>query len=192
MCTVRTFIKFNQQKVSLFSFRHLIKRTKTETNELHITSNCQDFNNSLAGTFCICLTNIWATNSKFLPISDCSRAVRCWSFDLEHLSLLSSRKHRESSVPLCSGSWAWVIGVLLPLRCCNGILLSTRTRTLVFLFLTPERRDGVYTILIYLRRCWVSTCLSSLSPTHWILPKRHQKGVGCVHNYDFIWARICS
>ena len=134
MCTVRTFIKFNQQKVSLFSFRHLIKRTKTETNELHITSNCQDFNNSLAGTFCICLTNIWATNSKFLPISDCSRAVRCWSFDLEHLSLLSSRKHRESSVPLCSGSWAWVIGVLLLLRCCNRILLSTRTRTLVFLF----------------------------------------------------------
>ena len=143
MCTVRTFIKFNQQKVSLFSFRHLIKRTKTETNELHITSNCQDFNNSLAGTFCICLTNIWATYSKFLPISDCSRAVRCWSFDLEHLSLLSSRKHRESSVPLCSGSWAWVIGVFLPLRCCNGILLSTRTRTLVFLFLTLERGDGV-------------------------------------------------
>ena len=55
MCTVGTFIKFNQQKVSLFSFRHLIKRTKTEINELHITSNCQDFNNSLAGTFCVML-----------------------------------------------------------------------------------------------------------------------------------------
>ena len=76
-------------------------------------------------------------------------------FDLERLSLLSSPKHKESSVPLRAGSLALVIGVLLYLRCCNRILPSTRTKTLVFPFFDPGAGEwgGVIALLIYLKRC---------------------------------------